>query len=478
MARQKQKFTPFVTEVVEIIDAASDGRGVADVDGMKVFSEWVVPGDRLRLRVFNKHKTLFEGEMVELVSPSAHRIEPKCRHFGLCGGCKWQMMDYAAQLDYKTKQVRDIFERISKVKLPEVKRALASENIYFYRNKLEFSFGMKAWVAFDERHTAETDRPVLGFHGRGSFEKILNIEECYLQKAVIADILNELRDFAIANEIPFYHQRAHIGYLRQVMFRSSLATGELMLTLVVKEDKPEYLNAIFSHLAQKFPTDISNFLYVLNPKLNTSYNDLDFQVWKGKPYITEQLGRWKYQISPTSFFQTNPAQAARLYELVRGMLVEVLVAGENKHQVVYDLYTGTGSIAIYVSDLAEKIVGIEYVESAVKDAGENCRINGISHLDFFAGDMKKILTPDFVAQHGKPDVLITDPPRAGMDRGVVEQILQVLPKHIVYVSCHPATQARDVEMLDERYEVVEMQPVDMFPHTAHVENVMLLRLRQ
>lgn len=476
MARKK-RFQPFEIESVSIIDAATDGRGVASFEGKKIFVEFAVPEDEVALRVFDKDKKLFLGSINELISPSKFRISPKCKHFGLCGGCKWQMMDYQAQLFFKTKQISDIFQRIGKIEFPTVKPAIPSPEIYYYRNKLEFSFGQKAWVAFDDRKTENTDRPVLGFHGRGSFEKILNIEECHLQVPILTDILNELRDFAIEKEIPFYHQREQTGFLRQLMFRSSVATGELMATLVVKEENKEWIDLILGFLAERFP-QISDFLYVINAKLNSSFTDLPFHVWKGKAYITESLGNYQFRISPTSFFQTNPRQAQNLYGVAKEMLRQVLPEGKEKHELIYDLYTGTGSIAIFVSDLAEKVVGVEYVESSIIDAGANCALNNLHHLSFFAGDMKKVLNDDFIAQNGKPSVIITDPPRAGMDKGVVDQILKILPTHLIYISCHPATQARDAEMLYEHYEIKEIQPVDMFPHTAHIENVMLMQKRE
>lgn len=475
MSRTK-KFTAFTIDNVEIIDAATDGRGVASYEDKKIFTEFVVPGDEAEIYVFQKVKRLFSGTLRKINKPSPHRVAPICKHFGTCGGCKWQMMTYEAQLSYKTKQVRDIFARVGKIP-GEVKSALPSLSTTFYRNKLEFSFGTKLWVPFEQKGLIEQNQPALGFHGRGSFDKILNVEECHLQLPIIAEILNELRAFAIAQEIPFYNIRAHEGFLREAMFRNSVATGELMLLLNVKYEKQEWIDAIFTHLSEKFPA-ITHLTWIVNPKMNTSFNDLPFQVWKGQGFITEKLGEYQFRISPTSFFQTNPTQAKRLYDVVKDMLESVLPEGQTRHKTVYDLYTGTGSIAIYVSSLAEKIVGIEYVESSIRDAKINTEINGLSHLHFYAGDMAKVLTDELIEKEGKPDIIITDPARAGMAPAVIQQILKVMPEYVIYVSCHPATQARDADMMRNHYEMCYSQPVDMFPHTAHLENVALFKRRE
>ncbi len=472
----KKGFQAFTIDSVEIIDAASDGRGVAKFEDKKIFVEKAVPGDIVELYVYEKAKRLFSANLTKIISPSPLRVEARCKHFGLCGGCKWQMMSYEGQLSFKTKQVRDIFERIAKVEFGELLPALPSPTPYYYRNKLEFSFGTRMYIAFEDVGKIDQNVPVLGFHGKGAFDKVLNVEECYLQLPIVAEILNAVRDFAIEKEIPFYNIREQVGFLREISFRSSVATGELMVFLTVKEDNKEYLTLIFEFLEAKFP-EIAHLLWIINPKSNTQISELPFHVWKGKGFITEKLGGFSFSISPTSFFQTNPRQAETLYGVAKDMLQKVLTEGQNKHKIVYDLYTGTGSIAIFVSDLAEKIVGIEYVESSIIDAKANALRNNLTHLQFFAGDMAKVLTSDFILQHGKPNVIITDPPRNGMAPAVVKQILEVLPEYVIYISCHPATQARDADMMREHYEVVTLQPVDMFPQTAHVENVALFKLR-
>lgn len=473
----RKSFNAFTIDSVEIIDAASDGRGVAKFEDKKIFVEKAVPGDIVELYVYEKVKRLFSANLVTIHTPSPLRIEAKCKHFGLCGGCKWQMMSYEGQLSFKTKQVRDIFERIAKVEFGELLPALPSPTPYFYRNKLEFSFGTRMYIAFEDVGKIDQNVPVLGFHGKGAFDKVLNVEECYLQLPIVSEILNSIRHFAIEKEIPFYNIKEQHGFLREISFRSSVATNELMVFLTVKEYNKEYLDMVFTHLETHF-SQINHLLWIVNPKSNTQISELPFFVWKGEGFITEKLGGFSFRISPTSFFQTNPRQAETLYGVAKNMLKNVLPEGKNKHKIVYDLYTGTGSIAIYVSDLAEKIVGIEYVESSIIDAKANAERNDLQHLSFFAGDMAKVLTPDFITENGKPDVIITDPPRNGMAPAVVAQILKVRPEYVIYISCHPATQARDADMMREHYEVVTLQPVDMFPQTAHVENVALFRARK
>ncbi|MFN0200149.1 MAG: 23S rRNA (uracil(1939)-C(5))-methyltransferase RlmD, partial [Bacteroidia bacterium] len=369
----------------------------------------------------------------------------------------------------------DIFDRIAKVEVKERRPILGVQHDFFYRNKLEFSFSNKLWIPREDMDKGiNQDRNVLGFHVPKVFDKLIDIEECYLQVPLVSQILNEMRDFSIEKNITCYDFKEHTGFLRNLMFRSSAATGELMLTLIVAKDDKQLIAEIFSHLQSKFP-EIQHFIWIVNTKLNSSFSDLPFHVWEGLPYITERLGNFQYQISPTSFFQTNPTQADTLYSVAKEMLQSTLKEGQEKHQIVYDLYTGTGSIAIYVSDLAEKIVGIEYVESSIIDAKKNCQINDIQHINFYAGDMAKVLTEDLVKKEGAPSVIITDPPRAGMAKKVIVQILKTLPEHIIYISCHPATQARDVDMMRDFYDVIAIQPVDMFPQTAHVENVCLLK---
>ncbi len=469
-----RRIKPYDIPGAEVVDAASDGRAVVRHDGKVIFIDQGVPGDIVDVHVYRKHKKLPIGRITAVVEPSADRIEPRCQHFGICGGCKWQMMTYEAQLRYKQKQVEDAFERIAKVEVKEKFPILGVETPYFYRNKLEFSFSDRGWLTPEQMKSDEVfDQPALGFHVQGIFDKSLNIETCYLQKPIVNDVRNALRDLAIEQGIPFYNTRAHTGFLRELMFRSSEHTGELMVTLIVAADKPELVDQLLTPLKAQFPA-VTDWLWIVNEKLNNSYNDLPYRVWSGKDYITERLGTYDFRMSPTSFFQTNPKQAQNLYQVAKDMLQAVLPAGASKHELVYDLYSGTGSIGIFVSDLAEKIVGIEYVEPAVADAKKNVSLNGLSHFSFYAGDMRKLLRDELVQKEGNPSVVIADPPRAGMDHRVVEQLLRMTPNHIIYVSCKPATQARDVALLSEKYEVLQLQPVDMFPHTAHVENVVLL----
>ncbi|MEM8898303.1 MAG: 23S rRNA (uracil(1939)-C(5))-methyltransferase RlmD, partial [Bacteroidota bacterium] len=423
-----------------------------------------------------KKKALI-GKILEVEHPSEDRIDPICQHFGLCGGCKWQMMDYQAQLRWKQKQVYDAFQRIGKVEIADKKPILGAEPTYYYRNKLEFTFSSKAWLTKEQIDSEEIiDQRVLGYHTARIFDKIIDIDSCHLQRDIINIIRNRTREIARELNIPFYDIREHTGFLRSLVFRTAEYEQELMLTLIVSEDKREWLDAIFSRLETEFP-QINHFIWIVNEKLNSSYSDLPFHVWKGKEYVTEKLDNYLFNISPTSFFQTNPFQAENLYATVKEFLLASLPAGKEKHGVVYDLYTGTGSIGIYVSELAESIAGIEYVESAVTDAYANSALNKLDHLSFHAGDMKKVLNEDFIHTHGKPDVIISDPPRAGMDPKVVEKILELSPEYVIYVSCKPSTQARDVALMDEQYEVLAIQPVDMFPQTAHVENVAWLKRR-
>ena len=467
MGRRKNK--RYLVEEVEIVDTATKGQGIGKKDGKVIFVEKTVPGDVVDVLVMGKVKKVPTGKVQRMIKPSPDRIEPACGHFGECGGCKWQSLAYEKQLSYKQKSVVDAFERIGHLEIGESHPILGCVDPFRYRNKVEFTFSNKRWVPAEvlERGEEVDWSGALGYHVARFFDKIIQIDECLLHRPIINEIRNELASFSLASEFPFYDIKAHEGYLRNVVFRTSEGSGELMLILIVNEDKPEWVDSIFTHLHSKFP-QISSFVHIHNTKLNSSYNDLQPVTWKGPEAITEHLGLWKYRISPTSFFQTNSLQAKVLYDQVRRFM------GEEKVGTIYDLYCGAGSIGIYVSDLAEKVVGIEYVESAVKDAAVNCELNGLGHLSWHAGDMKKLLTPDFVRKHGAPDVVITDPPRAGMDEAVTRRLLEIAAPRIVYVSCNPATQARDVALLSELYEVKAIQPVDMFPQTTHVENVAYL----
>ncbi len=469
-----RRIKPYDIEGVEVVDAASDGRAVIRHNERVIFVEQAIPGDILDVFVYRKRKKALIGRITRLITPSPHRIEPGCEHFGICGGCKWQMMSYEAQLQFKQKQVTDAMERIAKVEVEKSSPILGAESPYFYRNKLEFSFSARPWLTTEQIASEGVfDKPALGFHVPGVFDKVVDINSCLLQKPLVNDIRNALRDLAISEEIPFYDIKSHEGFLRELMFRTSESTGEMMVMLIVAKADLQMVERLFKPLSVQFP-EVTSWIWMHNPKLNNSYSDLPYQVWKGPAFIVENLGGFDFRISPTSFFQTNPKQADKLYGVVKRMLKEVLPEGKEKHRRVYDLYAGTGSIGIFVSDLAEKIVGIEYVESSIADAWKNVKLNGLENFSFYAGDMKKILSEELMQKEGKADVVICDPPRAGMDPPVVEQLLKAAPRHIIYVSCKPATQARDIDLMKEDYRLAEIQPVDMFPHTAHVENVALL----
>ncbi len=471
----RRKITPFITEL-EIMDAASDGRGVARHGDRVVFIPGTVPGDKVVVRVFKKEKKALIGEIDRVLIPSQQRISPKCEHFGVCGGCKWQMMSYEGQLQAKQKQVMDAFERIAKVPAKESLPILAAPNEYFYRNKLEFTFSNKAWLT-NEQITSDKsyEQRVLGFHVPKFFDKIVDIDTCYLQHTMVNDIRNSIRDFAREQEIPFYDIRSNEGFLRGLVFRNALATGEMMVVLIVSTAEKKWIDSILDFIADKFPA-VTNLLWIVNEKLNSSFQDLPFHVWKGSPHITEQLGPYRFHISPTSFFQPNPMQAERFYGIIKQWVKDVLPDQTTQHPIIYDLYAGTGSIGIFISTLAEKIVGVEYVPSAIEDAWRNVTLNQLENkFSFYAGDLKEVLRGDLVEKEGKPDLIVVDPPRQGMDPKVVHRILELAPEHIIYVSCKPSTQARDIALLAQSYEVLKIQPVDQFPQTVHVENLALLR---
>lgn len=462
---------PYLLSPLEVLDCMPDGRCVMRHEGRVVFTKGGIPGDVLEVEVYGQEKKALLARIKQVLQPSADRIAPSCQHFGPCGGCKWQMMDYAAQLRWKEKQVRDAFERIAKTAFGEFRPIMGSEEQFYYRNKLEFSFSDKRWLSTEEIASGESlDRNGLGFHAPGIFDKVIDVETCMLQLPVVNEVRNALRQLALELGMEFYNQRVHTGFLRELMFRSSRATGELMLTLVVSRDEPDTVGRLFDPLIARFP-QVTDWVWIHNPKQNNTYSELPARVWKGNGFVTEWLERYAFRISPTSFFQTNSRQTLRLYGVVKEFLQAALPAGANAHKLVYDLYSGTGSIGIFVSDLAQKIVGIEYVEAAVRDAWQNVKLNGLGHFHFFAGDMRKVLHTEAVQSFGAPDVVITDPPRGGMEAPVVAALMETAPKHIIYVSCNPATQARDIALLAHDYETRVLQPVDMFPHTGHVENV-------
>ena len=465
MARKKP-FPKF--EKVEIIDAGSEGKAVARVDNMVIFVPFVVPGDVVDIQVVRKKKSFFEGRAEKFYTYSDKRVKPECSHFGLCGGCRWQNMDYKEQLHYKQKQVSDNLERIGGLNLPEISPILASENIYHYRNKLEYSFSNRKWLVEkpDPDNPQHQNRDGLGFHLPGMFDRILDIDTCYLQKDPSNAIRLAVRDFALENEYEFYDVKKWDGYLRNLIIRTS-STGDLMVIMVFRFVDHIKMPALLDHLAEKFP-EITSLMYVINDKRNDDISDLEVKPYKGDSFIMEEMEGLKFKIGPKSFFQTNRDQALKLYNTAKEF------AGLKGDEIVYDLYTGTGTIAAFVSRFAKKVIGLEYIAEAIEDARENSELNDISNTSFFAGDILRVLNDDFIKENGKPDVIITDPPRAGMHDKVVRQIMNMGPEKIVYVSCNPATQARDLAILTEQYSIERVQPVDMFPQTHHVENVVLL----
>ena len=415
-----------------------------------------------------------EGIVTHTHRFSALRIAPACTHFGICGGCKWQCLSYEEQLKYKQKQVFDNLTRIGKVELPEFRPILGSEKTRFYRNKLEFTFSNKRWLTEEEvKQDVKYDQMnAVGFHIPGAFDKVLAIDKCWLQDDISNQIRNAVRDYAYAHNFPFFDLRTQEGLLRNIMIRTS-STGELMVVLqckVTDDEGRRKMEEILQFMADSFP-QITSLMYVINNKCNDTIGDLDVEVFKGNDHIFEEMEGLRFKVGPKSFYQTNSEQAYNLYKVAREF------AGLTGNELVYDLYTGTGTIANFVARQARKVVGIEYVPEAIEDAKVNSALNGIDNTLFYAGDMKDILTNDFIAEHGRPDVIITDPPRAGMHNDVIDVILAAEPKRIVYVSCNPATQARDLQLLDGKYKVTAVQPVDMFPHTHHVENVVQLERR-
>ena len=415
-----------------------------------------------------KHKYA-EGRVLKIHKYSDVRTEPFCSHFGICGGCKWQHLPYEQQLFYKQKQVEDNLIRIGKISLPEISPIKGSSKIQFYRNKLEFTFSNKSWLTQEELNSEQTFdcRNALGFHIPGMFDKVLDIKKCWLQDDISNLIRLEIRKYTIEHNYPFFDLREQSGLMRNIIVRTA-STGEIMLIVVFFRKDTEKIQALMSHIAEVFP-QITSLLYVINQKANDTITDQKVHVFRGRDYIIESMEDLQFKIGPKSFYQTNSEQAYELYKIVRDF------AGLNGTELVYDLYTGTGTIANFIASQAHKVIGIEYVPEAIEDAKVNSALNGIENILFYAGDMKDILTQDFINEHGRPDVIITDPPRAGMHDDVIKTILFAEPGKIVYVSCNPATQARDLGLLDEKYKVTRVQPVDMFPHTHHVENVVLLK---
>jgi 23S rRNA (uracil1939-C5)-methyltransferase len=473
MARNKKKPLP-VLEHVRITACAAEGKALARVDDTVVFVPFVVPGDVVDLQVKKKKSSYMEAVAVKMHEASPLRTEPRCRHYGVCGGCKWQCLRYEEQLKAKQQQVEDALTRIGKVELPEFQPILGSRNIYGYRNKLEFGFSNKRWLTEEEvRQDVKYEvMDAVGFHITGAFDKILDITECHLMDDINNRIRNDIRQYALEHGLTFYDLRENRGLLRSLMIRNS-NTGELMFLVqfrIETSEEQQQADALMRHLGEAFP-EITSLLYVDNHKANDTFADQEIHVVRGKDHIFEKMENLRFKVGPKSFYQTNTEQAYELYKVAREF---AQLTGE---ELVYDLYTGTGTIANFVAGQARQVIGIEYVPEAIEDAKVNSELNGITNTLFYAGDMKDILNRDFIDQHGRPDVIITDPPRAGMHKDVIDTILFAAPRRIVYVSCNPATQARDLQLLDAEYKVSKVQPVDMFPHTQHVENVVLLERR-
>ena len=467
--RRKRPFERIVISNIEITEAAAEGKALARHDNMVIFVDNAVPGDVCDVQVTRNKKSFMEGKAIHFHKLSDKRTPPFCEHFGLCGGCKWQHMQYKHQLFYKQKQVSDNFERIAKVEMPGINPIIASEYETHYRNKLEFTFSDYRWLTHEDMRSPERDSMnmnALGFHIARHFDRVLDINNCYLQDEPCNLLRNSVKDFCLQKGFTFHNPRRHTGFLRNLLIRNT-TLNETMAIMVFGEEHEEHQKQVLDHILQTYPA-LTSLMYVVNTKMNDIISDLDIQCYHGQDYITEQLGDLQFRIGPVSFFQTNSRQALRMYNIVKDF------AQITPDKIVYDLYTGTGTIATFIAREAKKVVGIEYVAAAVDDAHINAALNHITNITFVAGDMAKILTDDFMALHGKPDIIITDPPRNGMHAAVVEQILKASPERIVYVSCNPATQARDVALLGEQYAIKAIQPLDMFPHTHHVENIVLL----
>lgn len=469
MGRRKKDLP--LLEKVEITDVANEGKAIAKVNEMVVFTQYVVPGDIVDIQVTRKKNSYMEGRVTQIHSYSSKRSNPFCSHYGVCGGCKWQILPYEEQIRHKQRQVFNNLTRIGKVELPEISPILGSEDTIFYRNKLEFTFSNKKWLTYEQVSSGATfeNMNALGFHIPGMFDKVLDIEKCYLQNELCNEVRDAIKAYAYEKGLPFFDLRNHEGFLRTMVFRTS-SIGEVMLILVFYHENREMREDLLNHLRNKFP-QITSLLYVINGKCNDTITDQEVHLFWGKDHIFEEMEGLRFKIGPKSFYQTNSKQAYELYKIARDY------AQLTGNELVYDLYTGTGTIACFVAGKAKKVIGIEYVPEAIEDAKINAKNNQIENTLFYAGDMKNILTQEFVQEHGRPDVIITDPPRDGMHPDVIETILSAEPKRIVYVSCNPATQARDLNLLDVKYKVTAVQPVDMFPHTHHVENVVALELK-
>lgn len=469
MSRKKKELP--VIESLEILSVGAEGKAVARHDDLVVFVPYAAPGDVADVKIDRKKHSYAEGHIERLVKPSPLRVEPFCEHFGVCGGCRWQHLPYSEQIKAKQQQVEDALRRIAKVELPEITPILGSEQTVAYRNKMEYTFSNKKWLTWEQMRSGEefADRDAAGFHIPGAFDKVLDINRCHLQDDLGNRLRLHVKQYAREHGLSFFDLRAQTGLLRTMMIRI-VSTGEVMVVLSFGEDNPGQIKGVLDDLRTSFP-EITSLMYVVNTKANDTIADLDIQLHSGRAYIEEEMEGLRFRIGPKSFYQTNSHQAYNLYKVAREY------AGLTGEELVYDLYTGTGTIANFVAPQARKVIGIEYVEDAIRDAKLNAEVNRLANTDFYAGDMKDVLTDEFVAAHGHPDVMIVDPPRAGMHADVVNVILNAEPSRIVYVSCNPATQARDIALLDAKYRVTAIRPVDMFPHTHHVENVVRLDLR-
>ena len=470
---RKRKELPLLEKVL-ITDVAAEGKAIARVNDLVVFVPYVVPGDVVDLQLRRKKHSYAEAEAVKFHEYSEKRAVPFCEHYGVCGGCVWQILPYEEQLKYKQKQVFDALTRIGKVELPEITPIIGSEKTQSYRNKLEFTFSNKRWLTREEVASGvDFERNAVGFHITGAFDKVLPIEKCWLQDDICNQIRNAIRDYALEHNYTFIDLRQHTGMMRNLIIRTA-STGELMVIVVARVEgnaEMQQFLTLMEFVKQTFP-QITSLQYVINNKVNDAIGDLEVMLYSGRDHIFEEMEGLRFKIGPKSFYQTNSEQAYQLYKVARNF---AQLTGD---ELVYDLYTGTGTIANFVSRQARKVIGIEYVPEAIEDAKVNSAVNGIENTLFYAGDMKDILTDDFIAAHGRPDVIITDPPRAGMHPDVINVILNAAPQRIVYVSCNPATQARDLQLLDAKYSVKAVQPVDMFPQTHHVENVVLLEIKK
>jgi len=454
---------------IQVIDIAEEGKGVGKSDDLVIFIDKAVPGDVVDVELLRRKKKFYEGRIQNIVKPSEHRTDPFCKHFGVCGGCKWQHLNYEAQLLFKQKSVIDALQRLAKVDTSGIEPILGSKETSYYRNKLEYTFSDKRWLTDgDMRSDEEMEMNALGYHIPGRFDKILDIEHCYLQADPSNDIRNKVREYALANKISFYNLKNHEGSLRNLIIRTS-STGELMVIVVFAYVEEEQIAGMMKFISNEFKS-LKSLLYIINQKKNDTIFDQDIHVFEGADHIFENMNGLKFKIGPKSFYQTNSDQAFELYKITKDF------AGFKGDELVYDLYTGAGTIANFIAGSVKSVVGIEYVPTAIEDAKINSEINSIKNTSFFAGDMKDILNTDFIQTHGKPDVVITDPPRAGMHADVVKRLLEMEAEKIVYVSCNAATQARDIALMKDKYEVSRIRPVDMFPHTQHVENVVLLTL--